>query len=588
MANARLVADLYANTTPFEKGMNKAKVSLNQFGSVAKTAGLAAVTAFGGVGLGLGMLAKKQAEVIDQTNKLARTLGVNVGNFQAMSLVADEAGVSQEQLAVAFTKTQKAIYDAASGSKAYTEAFDTIGLKARDLIDLKPDEQFAKIAEALSSIENPTQRTALAIEIFGKSGRGVIDMLDNFKGRSLEAKSFLDKFNITLNEIDGRKVEEANDAFARLSVALTGVGNTIAVQLAPLITAVANRILDVDVNAQTMTNSVRNSIDSLVGVFEFLRQSYNGALITLKSMEVVVRYLTKTRPFDAEQTKKNIEGLKKAQKELGDLSRDDGPTLIGSVEKARYEADQRAFEAAMAQKKKSSRSLANSLIADNEEVSKSAKKASDERIKETESAIQFYQDLRQGIKDTTYTIDEFAKSSNDAFNTFVGDITRGGDALQALRNLAATLIQDVLNNINGNQQGGGLGGLLAKGLSGAFGNLFGGGAQASALSAAQRGISNPALFGPGFATGIESVPYDMNARIHKGEMIIPAQQAATMRRAGSGGSVSYNIDARGAERGVEEKIRGVLLEVQKLRRDTPRIAVSSVADQNRRNPEYLR
>jgi hypothetical protein len=48
---------------------------------------------------------------------------------------------------------------------------------------------------------------------------------------------------------------------------------------------------------------------------------------------------------------------------------------------------------------------------------------------------------------------------------------------------------------------------------------------------------NPNAVQPGFASGISFVPFDMTARIHQGERIIPANQ----NRAGGGGSMTVNV-----------------------------------------------
>jgi hypothetical protein len=193
MANARLVADLYANTSQFERDMNRAKQTIGNFGSIAAEAGKMAAAGLAVVATGLAALTVKQMQVIDQTSKLSRTLGVNIADFQALSLVAEEAGVGQEQLTVAFTKTQKAIFEAAQGTKTYVDAFSQIGLKAEDLINLNPDQQFLKIAEALTKIENPTARTALALEIFGKQGRAIIDLLPGLSSRIEEGEGHFRK-----------------------------------------------------------------------------------------------------------------------------------------------------------------------------------------------------------------------------------------------------------------------------------------------------------------------------------------------------------------------------------------------------------
>jgi hypothetical protein len=66
-------------------------------------------------------------------------------------------------------------------------------------------------------------------------------------------------------------------------------------------------------------------------------------------------------------------------------------------------------------------------------------------------------------------------------------------------------------------------------------------------------------------------------------MIVPRSEADSIRRgqSGSGGAV-YNIDARGASPGVEQKIENVMRQVLQLRADVPKLAVNSVDDATKR------
>jgi len=58
-------------------------------------------------------------------------------------------------------------------------------------------------------------------------------------------------------------------------------------------------------------------------------------------------------------------------------------------------------------------------------------------------------------------------------------------------------------------------------------------------------------FLPSFDVGSNFVPNDMIAKVHKGEMIVPAMDAKLLRQ---GGGTVFNIDARGASPGVEQAI----------------------------------
>jgi hypothetical protein len=156
---AKLSADLVANTSSFEEGMKRASKFARGFEKQVVTSAKLAAGALATATVALGALAVKQAAVIDQTAKLASSLGISIKEFQAMALVADEAGVDVGGLTKSIGLTQRALYEAAQGSETAGKAFKALNLSTADLLKLSPDQQFNKIAEALGAIQNPTERT---------------------------------------------------------------------------------------------------------------------------------------------------------------------------------------------------------------------------------------------------------------------------------------------------------------------------------------------------------------------------------------------------------------------------------------------
>lgn len=288
-----IFVDLLMNDANFTQGSKRAGKAVNDFQKEIKGAsgfvtGLAAALTTGA----FGVFVANALHAADETNKMARSLGIATENFQALNLVADEAGVQTENLANLIGKAQKTIVAAAQGGS--TKAFDAIGVSIKDIINLRPDEQFEALAVGLSKIENPTTRNALAMQIFGKSGRDVVNMLEDFSAKVEEAREFNDKFNITLNDIDGRKIEEANDTFARLGKAVGGLGNTIAVQLAPVITGLSNELLNAGVNGQNFSDSVSSGMKVIGFAVDAARVSFMGLDGAIQTIQLLLVELGKT------------------------------------------------------------------------------------------------------------------------------------------------------------------------------------------------------------------------------------------------------------------------------------------------------
>jgi len=275
---AKLAVDLFLNTVDFVTGAEKAGRSYRSFQKQVEKGSKVVAGAVGTAAAALTALTVRQMHVIDATGKLSRALGVNVTDFQAIALVADEAGVEMENLGNLMLKAQKNI-EAASNAK--NDPFKKIGLSAKELIALRPDEQFDRIATALSGIENPTQRNALALQYFGKQGKDVINMLEDYSAKAEEARQFNDKFNISLTDIDVRMVEEANDTFGRLGKVVGGFGNTIAIEVSPLVTYLSQQLLDAGIDGEDFGKAVQVGMDVAAGAIDIVRHGVLGTRMAI-------------------------------------------------------------------------------------------------------------------------------------------------------------------------------------------------------------------------------------------------------------------------------------------------------------------
>lgn len=346
-----IFVDLLLNDASFADGAKRSSKALKEFGDVASKATKLAAGAIAAAGAAITALTIKQLNAIDSTVKLSRSLGIANESFQALARVADEAGVDQDALTALITKSQKAIVDASRATDQSSNAFKRLGLNTKELLELEPDQQFQKIEEALAKIENPTLRTATALEIFGKQGRIAANVSEDLSAKINEAREFNDKFGISVSNIDARKVEEANDTFARLGSALGGIGNIIAVQVAPLITAMSQALLDSGIDGQTAGNAIKSALEGAGAVIDIVRKGVLGLrAIFVRAAQGILELGVKFQEASVAiaefqdsifSTDSNTAGLKQARASL-----EDARNLAGGAadEYARLEAEAANFE----------------------------------------------------------------------------------------------------------------------------------------------------------------------------------------------------------------------------------------------------
>jgi len=263
-----------ADVGPMVRELGKGKGALSDFGKSGSRMGGLLGTAMGKAAVGVGVaataiiaLTKVSMSNIDALSKQARALGISVASFQSMAMVAEEAGVQSDQLSKILIKMQDNIASLGTGTKAQVAQFAALGLSMSDLAGLGADEQFALIAERMAALTDPTERTAAALNLFGKSGADAITMLDGFGAAAEEAAAFQAKFGIAVSDIDAQNIEAANDAMGRLGMAMSGLGNVLAATFAPAIEGAANGIA----NLAASMFGVRTEMEEFFGSLEEAR-----------------------------------------------------------------------------------------------------------------------------------------------------------------------------------------------------------------------------------------------------------------------------------------------------------------------------
>jgi len=161
-------------------------------------------------------------------------------------------------------------------------------------------------------------------------------------------------------------------------------------------------------------------------------------------------------------------------------------------------------------------------------------------------------------------MDKFKQGSRDALSGFVSDLVRGEGALTSFRSAALNVVNDILTSIISGNASSGIGGSIAKFAISGLGSWM--------------GIDTSGIFNPepvsSKAVGASYISRDTTARLHAGEAVLRADEVKGLQNNGSG--AVYNIDARGAAAGVEQKIAQVIRDLNNLRNNVPTIAVNSM------------
>lgn len=189
------------------------KQSQQQMTKFDKAVGAAAKRIAGVLAVGaVGMRVRQVAADFDELGKAADRLGTSAESIQKLSLAAQLGGQNLSTVESSAARLSRSMDDAERGLETARQAFDRLGVSTATLKKLSLEDQFALLGKALNKVENQTERNALQMTIFGRSGLAMTNVMDSLNSESdrFSRMDFLSRDQI-------RRIEEANDSLTRLN-----------------------------------------------------------------------------------------------------------------------------------------------------------------------------------------------------------------------------------------------------------------------------------------------------------------------------------------------------------------------------------
>lgn len=207
----------------------------NAAGAVSKGFGLAkaAVGAFAVVQAAQAVLsfASNTIDAADALNDMSERTGLAVGTLSELEFAAKLNGSSLDELQAALTKVSVKATDAATGNKTAAVAFDALGIAVKNADgSMRSSLQITEdIGDAFKGISDPTLKSALAVEIFGKSGAKLVPVLENMRASREEAR----ELGAVVGDDFVKAAADFNDNMDRMAFMSKGFASTILADVLP-------------------------------------------------------------------------------------------------------------------------------------------------------------------------------------------------------------------------------------------------------------------------------------------------------------------------------------------------------------------
>lgn len=235
MAGAARIGALHVmlglDSAQFSAGLAKASTGLDRFARGAKVGLGIVATAAAAAGAALAVAVKGAIDTADEMSKTAQKVGVTTEALSRLNWAAKLSDVGLEQLATGLQRLSRNMLDVSNGAKGPAKtAFDALGISVTDANGKlrASDEVFADIADRFSRMPDGAEKTALAMQLLGKSGAEMIPLLNAGRDGLAEMADESDRLGNTISTSTGKAAEAFNDSITRLQAGLQGMVNKIA------------------------------------------------------------------------------------------------------------------------------------------------------------------------------------------------------------------------------------------------------------------------------------------------------------------------------------------------------------------------
>ncbi len=230
-------------------------------------------TAAAAVAASIGALTVKSGKWADDINTMSKVYSIGTGELQKYAAAADLVDVDVETIAKSHVKLEKQMMSAAKGTGASAEAFEKLGVSVTDSSGelRKGDDVWNDVIKALGSMENETERDAVAMQLMGKSAAELNPLIEDGGETYKQVADTMKKYK--LNFIDQKTLDQANqfnDAIDTMKmvgmVAFQQLGTQLAAYLAPMMQKLVDLVGQLAAWFSNLSPSTQAAIAAIAGI----------------------------------------------------------------------------------------------------------------------------------------------------------------------------------------------------------------------------------------------------------------------------------------------------------------------------------
>lgn len=226
------------DTKPLEEVEKKVGDLVGFVGKLGAAGAAAAASVFA--------LVERTAAAGDEALATSQKIGMTVEKLTALQFAAKLSNVEAGNFNVGMRFLAKNMDDASKGIGDAGTAFRKLGVQYKDGSGklLATDQVLLKLADKLSKMPDGAKKTAMSMDIFGRSGADLIPLLNEGSAGIEKMMARADALGITMSTELAKAGDEFKDSLDELIGGLTGIRNLVGYQLLPVLTPLVKKITE--------------------------------------------------------------------------------------------------------------------------------------------------------------------------------------------------------------------------------------------------------------------------------------------------------------------------------------------------------
>ena len=283
---------------------------------------VAGISAIGGT---LISFAKKTADAGDELLEMSKRIGVSVSALSELKYAGELTGTSIGSLESGMRLLSKRMNDAASGSKEASQIFSQLNISIKDSSGnlRNADAVLMDAVDRINSLGSETKKTAMAMELFGRSGADLLPFIKEGSKGIAELREEANKLGIVFSEKSAKAADEFKDNLSRMTGHITGIVYSIGNELIPRLNQVFDTLFGKIEKTDRVLGDFEKSVMEGMGLFVKEGTKLNEIINVLPANELKVKNEKIAKSFEetSKHTKdanEHIKAYSKYLKELGD------------------------------------------------------------------------------------------------------------------------------------------------------------------------------------------------------------------------------------------------------------------------------